>query len=67
LTRCTGAFEYLIDILENDHFKSALSALQALVLFRADNAMLKRIQQAAKTREESVIREKFKELFSEVS
>lgn len=64
LTRSTEAFNYLIDILENDHVKSAVSALDALLIYRADPKMLERIGQAVKTRKEGSIRERFMEVTS---
>ncbi len=61
LTRRTQAFEYLIDLLENDHVKSALSALDALSIFQSDPSLRDRIQQVAENREEPVILQKLQE------
>jgi hypothetical protein len=56
LTRFEGAFDYLIDVIENGPKQSAVSAVNAIKLF-GDESHQTRIRRAVSSRDEAAVSE----------
>ena len=55
LTRLDEAFEYLIDVIGNEHQDHPIAALKALKIFYANDDLRMRIQQAVVSRNDEMI------------
>jgi hypothetical protein len=58
LTRFEGAFDYLIDVIENGHKQSAVSAVNAIKIF-GDESHQNRIRRAVSFRDEAAVSEAY--------
>lgn len=58
LTRLEGAFDYLIDVIENGHKQSAVSAVNAIKIFGGESHQT-RIQRAVSFRDETAVSEAY--------
>jgi hypothetical protein len=58
LTRLEGAFDYLIDVIENGHKQSAVSAVNAIKIF-GDESHQTRIQRAVEFRDDTAVSEAY--------
>jgi HEAT repeat protein len=64
LTRLDEAFDYLIDVIDNENEESAAYAVETLRVFGIDEARRERIQQAVTSREKRAITEAYEKYFS---
>jgi HEAT repeat protein len=63
LTRSQEAFEYLLDVVRNEHADHAVAAVEALSVYGHDPQRLERIQKVALQRSETAIREAYQRIY----
>jgi len=57
LTRVDEAFEYLVDVIDNEHRGNAIAAIEALKIFIANDDLRTRIHEAVVSRDDGTVSE----------
>jgi hypothetical protein len=63
LTRLDGAYEFLMELLEESHYSMALEAVKALQVFNDGGSRRNRIRQAVSARDDRLIAKAYRDYF----